>query len=150
MVSILKRFSHPSEGVFHTGSAWGWAQDLCWFNTELEDFLYPFSCRQDYMYILWLHRPVFLVLWSKVWSSLRILTTSTVIQFLITGLTLRAKHQKTKRQKKMICPTLFTLRGSFPSSFLQGVGFLRLFSQRHWNSRAEWGCPAAGLVESND
>ena len=62
----------------------------------------------------------------------------------------QSKASKNQKTKKMICPTLFTLRGSFPSSFLQGVGFLRLFSQRHWNSRAEWGCPAAGLVESND
>lgn len=52
------------------------------------------------MYILWLHRPVFLVLWSEIGSSLRILTTSTVIQFLTTELTLGAKHQNTKRQEK--------------------------------------------------
>lgn len=44
-----------------------------------------------------------------------------------------SKHQKTK--KKKICPTLVTPRGSFPSSFLPRVGFLRLFSQRHWNCK---------------
>ena len=64
---------------------------------------------------------------------------------------LRSKAPKNQMTKKMkICPTLFTLSGSFPSSFLQRVGFLRLFSQRHWNCKADWGCPAAGPVESSD